>query len=75
LEVADLLARVEDFRNDGVPVDIEWAYQGDELFLFQARPVTAYIPLFPEMITPRGERKNLYLDIIVMSEGFSEPFS
>jgi rifampicin phosphotransferase len=75
LEVADLVARVEDFRSDGVPVDIEWAYQGPELFLLQARPVTAYIPLFPEMITPRGDRKNLYMDLIVMSQGFSEPFS
>jgi pyruvate,water dikinase len=60
------------------PVDIEWAYDERDgtLYLLQARPVTSYIPLFPEMLTPRGaKKKNLYLDVIVMTQGFSEPLS
>jgi phosphohistidine swiveling domain-containing protein len=74
LEVAAMVSNVESYR-EGTPVDIEWAFQNNELFLLQSRPVTAFIPLFPEMITERGEEKNLYLDAIVMTQGFSEPMS
>lgn len=75
LEVAQLVAEVEDARGDGSPVDTEWAYSGGRLYLLQARPVTAYIPLFPEMITDRGGEKKLYLDVMVMTQGFSDPLS
>jgi len=75
LEVADLVARVEEDRGQGVPVDTEWAYRDGKLYLLQARPMTAYIPLFPEMVTERGGEKRLYLDIIVMTQGFSDPLS
>lgn len=37
-QVAGLVLRVEAFYNK--PVDIEWAYQGDTLYLLQARPIT-----------------------------------
>lgn len=75
LEVAKLVADVEDARDDGTPVDTEWAYCDGKLYLLQARPVTAYIPLFPEMITERGAEKKLYVDIMVMTQGFSDPLS
>ena len=67
LEVANLVARVEEEEEYSLPVDIEWAYDKDgRLYLLKARPVTAYIPIFPEMITERGQEKKLYLDVIVM---------
>ena len=75
LEVAELVSKVEDARGDGSPVDTEWAFSDGKLYLLQARPVTAYIPLFPEMITERGAEKKLYLDVIVMTQGFSDPLS
>ena len=75
LEVANLVARVEEARGQGVPVDTEWAYRDGKLYLLQARPVTAYIPLFPEMVTERGGEKRLYLDVMVMTQGFSDPLS
>ena len=80
LELARMVANVEDvyFRKASsfCPIDIEWAYHDGKLWLLQARPVTSYVPLFPEMITPRGAtKKNVYLDVIVMTQGFSEPFS
>jgi len=40
LEVAALARRVED-AFDGVPQDIEWAFAEGELYLLQARPMTA----------------------------------
>lgn len=40
LAVAGLARRVEQFF-DGVPQDIEWAFAGGELYLLQARPMTA----------------------------------
>ena len=66
LEVANLASRVEGEYYNGSPVDIEWAYCDGKLYLLQARPVTAYIPLFEELITERGEEKKLYLDIMVL---------
>jgi len=41
LAVADLARRVELHR--GVPQDVEWAFSAGELFLLQARPMTALL--------------------------------
>eukprot|EP00986_Skeletonema_menzelii_P005861 scaffold2200_cov117-Skeletonema_menzelii.AAC.2 len=75
LEVARMVSAVEEKYFDGSPADIEWAFHNKTLYLLQARPVTAFVPLFPEMITERGNEKRLYLDIMVMSQGFSDPLS
>jgi pyruvate,water dikinase len=40
--VAALAVRVEAHR--GAPVDLEWAIRGDEVYLLQARPITAVSP-------------------------------
>jgi len=45
-----------------VPMDIEWAFYNNELYLLQARPITTYIPLPKSMITEPGERRILYMD-------------
>lgn len=37
-EIIELTKKVENFFN--YPVDIEWAYEGDMLYLLQARPIT-----------------------------------
>jgi phosphohistidine swiveling domain-containing protein len=73
LEVASLTAKVEEHY--GKPMDIEWAIHNNSLYLLQARPITAYLPLFPEMLTVPGEQKLLYLDIVALSQGFSDPMS
>jgi len=73
LEVASLVTKVEAFM--GQPVDIEWAYDAGKLFLLQARPITTYIELYPEMITSPGETKQIYYDMIVGTQGFSDPLS
>jgi rifampicin phosphotransferase len=44
------------------PVDVEWAFTDGELHVLQARPITAYVPLPPEMVTRPGERRRLYAD-------------
>ena len=71
LEVARLVSDVEEKYFDGSPADIEWDFH----HLLQARPVTSYVPLFPEMTTERGKEKRLYLDLMVMTQGFSDPLS
>jgi len=50
-------------RVAGGPVDIEWAYVDDELHLLQSRPITAWVPLDPSMVTAPGERRRLYQDL------------
>ncbi len=57
------------------PVDIEWAFENDTLHLLQARPVTGYVPLFPELRSLPGEPKRLYMDIMPLTQGFDAPLS
>jgi pyruvate,water dikinase len=71
--VGGLIRKVEEYY--GYFVDIEWAFQGDELYLLQARPVTAYVPLPPEMQTAPGERRNLYLDGSLIKQGINSPIT
>jgi len=57
----DLLSRAEALFE--TPIDMEWAYAHDRFYVLQARPITSYIPLPPEMLTKPGERRRLYADI------------
>ncbi len=72
-QLAELVEKIEkDYRK---PMDIEWAYRKNELFLLQARPITAYIPLPEAMQTKPGEQKLLYLDETTVKQGINEPIS
>ncbi len=73
LMVTKLVVGCEKFY--GKPIDIEWAISEGELYLLQARPITGYFKLFDEMLTKAGETKYLYLDLIVLTQGFSTPLS
>ena len=55
-----MLTRVETHYKK--PMDIEWAFSKEELFLLQARPITTYLPLPDKMLTAPGEAKRLYMD-------------
>ncbi len=63
--LTDVMARIEALYEQ--PVDIEWAYAGGQLHVLQARPITAYVPLPPEMVTRPGERRRLYTDLALSS--------
>ncbi len=71
--VSRLVGDVEKYF--GKPMDIEWAYARKKLYLLQARPITAYLPLPPEMITKPGAQKVLYQDILLLEQGIQEPMS
>lgn len=64
-QIVDALCRVEALFEH--PVDVEWAFARDQLFLLQARPVTGYVPLPVELQTQPGERRRLYGDIALAS--------
>jgi pyruvate,water dikinase len=57
------------------PIDIEWAYEGGQLYLLQARPITGYFRLPPEFITEPGKRKKLYQDLLLTEQGLVESLS
>ncbi len=59
-ELTDVMCRIEAIYEK--PMDIEWAYAGGQLHVLQARPITTYVPLAPEMVTKPGERRLLYAD-------------
>ncbi len=48
-EVARLARQLED-RYHGIPQDIEWTYDGRELWLLQARPITTLQPIWTRKI-------------------------
>jgi phosphoenolpyruvate synthase/pyruvate phosphate dikinase len=64
LELTDLLVKVEDHYQK--PIDIEWAIADETLYLLQARPITAYVPLPEDLLTAPGEPKRLYLDLTMV---------
>ena len=68
IAVTEMLIRIENIYEK--PMDIEWAYSSRKLYLLQARPITAFIPLPPEMLTEPGARRPLYLDAS-LSEGMT----
>jgi len=73
LMVADLASKCE--AHYGRPMDIEWAIEKGKLYLLQSRPITTYLSLFPELITKPGEEKNLYIDAMGLTQGFTESMS
>ncbi|HVM73748.1 MAG TPA: PEP/pyruvate-binding domain-containing protein [Candidatus Paceibacterota bacterium] len=73
IELTKLIQMVENLY--GKPMDIEWAYEKDQLYLLQARPITAYVPLSPELVTKPGARKRLYFDGSITAEGMTRPIS
>lgn len=71
--ITDMLVKVEEYYEN--PIDIEWASANRNLYLLQARPITAYIPLPEEMLTEPGEQKWLYQDMTFAKQGIREPIS
>ena len=57
------------------PMDIEWAYEGKDLYILQARPITTFVPLPKEMQTGYDEQPILYLDGSLTKQGITEPIS
>jgi phosphoenolpyruvate synthase/pyruvate phosphate dikinase len=73
LKLAGVLAQVETYYQK--PVDIEWAISGGKISLLQARPITTYLPLPPEMLTAPGQPKRLYANSTLIEQGLQEPLS
>jgi phosphohistidine swiveling domain-containing protein len=73
LALTDMLTKVETYYQK--PMDIEWAFAREELFLLQARPITTYLPLQEKMQTIPGEPKRLYMDDTLLEQGLQEPLS
>ena len=73
MALTDVLIAVENHFEK--PMDIEWALANGKLYLLQARPITAYVPLPESLITAPGEPKHLYNDQTLVKWGMQEPLS
>lgn len=71
--MTELIKKCEE--HNGISIDTEWAYEGSLLYLLQARPITIYLLLFPEMVTKPGEGKCLYIDVMGLTQGFTDSMS
>ncbi|MCP2728498.1 glycerol-3-phosphate acyltransferase [Limnofasciculus baicalensis] len=50
IEKVAILARELENRYHGIPQDIEWSYDGEELWLLQTRPITTLQPIWTRKI-------------------------
>lgn len=71
--ITSLVTKIETEYN--MPMDIEWAYEGDTLYLLQARPITGYYKIPREIITKPGEPRRLYFDVLLTEQGLVENIS
>ncbi len=72
-EIAQMVKRIESHCER--PIDIEWAYCGNQLYLLQSRPITSHFPFFKELLTERGQNKRFYIDLMALTQGFDKPMS
>lgn len=72
-ELTGLILKVEELY--GRPIDIEWAYAEGKLYLLQARPITTWVPLPPDMVTLPGQKRRLYIDMTICVQGIYQPLS
>ncbi len=72
-ELTGLILKVETLY--GRPIDIEWAYAEGKLYLLQARPITTWVPLPPDMVTLPGQKRRLYIDMTICVQGIYQPLS
>ncbi|WP_430885940.1 PEP/pyruvate-binding domain-containing protein [Fusibacter sp. JL216-2] len=73
IELLKELKKIEAFYNH--PVDIEWAFSENQLYILQSRPITTYIPLPEELQTKPEEDPILYLDGSLTKQGINVPIS
>ncbi|MGK0468803.1 PEP/pyruvate-binding domain-containing protein, partial [Clostridium sp.] len=73
LELSALIKKCE--KHYDIPMDTEWAFEDGTLYLLQSRPITTYLPIFPELLTEKGKSKKLYLDYNFLMQGFNEQMS
>ncbi len=73
ITLTQLIKKVENHYH--LFMDIEWAFVREQVFLLQARPVTSYVPLAPDVMTIPGQKKRLYFDITVTAQGMEKPLS
>ena len=59
-ELSTEVKRIEELFD--TPVGVEWAFSSGRLHVLQARPITAYIPMAPELLTEPGAPRHLYVD-------------
>ena len=57
------------------PVDVEWAVSNDHEYILQARPVTTFVPLPPELLTPPNKPRKLFLDVSLTVQALEKPVS
>ncbi|MCP4177625.1 MAG: hypothetical protein GY756_07650 [bacterium] len=72
-KLAEMIKQVETIYNK--PMDTEWAFSGNNLYLLQARPITAYVPISSEMLTDPDVKKILYQDMTISVQGLERPMS
>ena len=64
---------IEDYYNN--TIDIEFSIEDNILYMVQARPITTYFKIPKELITEKGQKRQLYDDVTLAVQGFVKPLS
>ena len=73
IEIVDNINIIEDYYNN--PIDIEFSIEDNILYMVQARPITTYFKIPKELITEKGQKRQLYIDGTLAVQGFEKPMS
>ena len=73
IEITKKLSYIE--KCYGCPMDIEFAVERGKLFLLQARPITTYNEIPKYLLSEPNEKRQLYLDVSYIIQGFVKPMS
>ncbi len=73
ITLSDTIKHIEAYFHK--PVDVEWAFKQDELFILQARPITTYFQLPENIVDKPGSARRLYFDVTLSVQGLMEPVS
>ena len=58
-----------------IPIDIEFGFEKNILYILQARPITTYNLIPNELLTKPNEKRQLYFDATLGVQGFEKPMS
>ncbi len=73
IEIVDNINKIEDYYNN--PIDIEFSIEDNILYMVQARPITTYFKIPKELITEKGQKRQLYGDVTLAVQSFVKPLS
>ena len=73
IKIVDNIINIE--NNYKIPIDIEFGIENNILYILQARPITTFNKIPKVLWTKSNEKRQLYVDVTLVVQGFEKPMS